>query len=116
MTTNFYVPFKYTREKNKFYFIFFCELSHKAFVVSEITSDNFENALVQAKNQVRKQFNRCHNCGKWICDELYNEETMNCVECSPREKPVICSNCKTANESNKNYCKKCGSVLIKKSI
>ena len=43
---------------------------------------SMKKAFNMAQNEVRNQFNRCHNCRLWVCHD-FNEEEKDYVECAP---------------------------------
>lgn len=45
---------------------------------------NVEQALTEAWKEARKYFNRCHECGAWVCDGHYNENVLKCLFCQPK--------------------------------
>ncbi len=48
-----------------------------------------EKAFEIAQNEAQRHFHRCQNCRQWVCDADYNEDTMMCTECSPRENVAV---------------------------
>ena len=61
----------------------------------------------------RENFNRCHKCGKWVIDAVYNAEVLECVECAPYEaEPKYCKNCGAKIEDPVKNCPSCGKKLI----
>ncbi len=73
----------YKRKKHKsgYSFIFYCDLCNKKYC-TDIIPESSTNALITAQKIAKQYFNKCHQCGKWICDEHYDENNMQCVECS----------------------------------
>ena len=67
-----------------FCFTFYCDLCDGSVTTPEYQTDAFEEALSLAQSEARRQFNMCHQCGRWICDEHYNEDEMQCIACAPR--------------------------------
>lgn len=53
-------------------------------ITSDIFDSDYEEAVRLAWQESRKYFNRCHQCGAWVCDEHYNENVMKCVLCQPK--------------------------------
>jgi hypothetical protein len=74
--------YKTHRTKDGFRFAFYCDLCETLYETEEIITDSFEDALQKGQDVARLYFNKCHKCGKWICDEHYNENVMECIECS----------------------------------
>jgi hypothetical protein len=66
-------------------FQFFCSLCEHHHTSGWISADTQEQARLLAEKEAKKYFNKCHKCGKWICDEHYNRDEMVCVECAPPE-------------------------------
>ena len=48
-----------------------------------------EKAFIQAQNEAKQHFNRCHGCRRWVCDADFNEDVGMCVECAPRQNIAI---------------------------
>ena len=93
---------------------FFCELSGALVCTSEpVLLDSSEQELRFAwESEGKKQFNRCHRCGKWVCDVVYNVETLECVECSPWEDdPAYCPHCGEKVHGGDVFCQKCKNRL-----
>lgn len=115
--------FKTMKTKDGFRFRFYCDLCSFCVETQEIKNKSYEASLAQAQEEARKYFNMCHTCGKWICDEHYNEDEMNCIICSPKEnrsKPKftatavnICPSCGTVNKNSNCFCYRCGKNLNK---
>lgn len=113
--------FKTVKTENGFRFVFFCDLCDHAEETEEIISESYEEALREAQVSAKRYFNMCHNCGKWICDEHYNEDDMQCIECSPRserKQPHIsvvtqnqCPYCKAVNANGNAFCSGCGKAI-----
>ena len=77
-----------------FCFTFYCDLCDGSVTTPEYQTDAFEEALSLAQSEARRQFNMCHQCGRWICDEHYNEDEMQCIACAPRrERRRQCGSC-----------------------
>jgi hypothetical protein len=72
------------REGSTYSFSFYCDECSAGYTTSPITAENEEAALATAKQRAQPYFNRCHKCGKWVCDIHYNEDAMQCVGCAPR--------------------------------
>lgn len=57
-------------------------------------------------------FNRCHKCGRWVIDAMYNADVLECVECAPWEgEPVFCKTCGSKVPSPGRVCPVCGELL-----
>lgn len=63
---------------------FYCSECDNNETIDLCNSDNMEQALEEAWKEARKYFNRCHECGAWVCDEHYNENVMKCIFCQPK--------------------------------
>jgi hypothetical protein len=48
-----------------------------------------EKAFIQAQNEAKQHFNRCHGCRQWVCDADFNEDEGMCVECAPRQNVAV---------------------------
>ena len=86
-----------------FCFTFYCDLCDGSVTTPEYQTDAFEEALSLAQSEARRQFNMCHQCGRWICDEHYNEDEMQCIACAPRRErrpPLI----QVSTEKTSPYC------------
>jgi len=67
-----------------FRFTFTCELCDCNHTTGRILAESVGAARIIAAREARPLFNRCHICGKWVCDTHYNEDVMQCVDCAPR--------------------------------
>ncbi|HHW23780.1 MAG TPA: hypothetical protein GXX26_13035 [Clostridiaceae bacterium] len=63
---------------------FFCSGCERSVTKETCGMNNVEQALEEAWQEARKYFNRCHDCGAWVCDEHYNENVMKCIFCQPK--------------------------------
>ena len=97
-------------------FIFYCDVSdaHVCTTGQIYQGDSEEEALLAAwQAEGREHFNRCHKCGKWVIDAVYNAEVLECVECAPYEaEPKYCKNCGIKIEEPVKVCPSCGGRLI----
>ena len=75
-----------TEENGTYRFTFFCERCDKGYTTQPIHADSVKEAFDRAQQQVRKHFNRCHSCYRWVCDGHYNEDLMMCTVCAPRKQ------------------------------
>jgi len=83
--------YKTHRTIDGFSFTFYCDLCQSSYQTEEIKTDSFVTAFQKGQEVARLYFNRCCKCGKWVCDEHYNEDVMECIECSTpeiRRKPL----------------------------
>ena len=97
-------------------FIFYCDVSdaHVCTTGQIYQGDSEEEALLAAwQAEGREHFNRCHKCGKWVIDAVYNAEVLECVVCAPYEaEPKYCKNCGIKIEEPVKVCPSCGGKLI----
>lgn len=94
---------------------FYCERSGMAVCMTKpIRAHTAEEELRLAwESEGRRQFNRCNKCGKWVCDVMYNVDTMECVYCSPwEEPPFFCPKCGAQTSQTHPYCQNCGAKLL----
>lgn len=96
-------------------FLFYCDASD-AHVCT--TKKNYQGelgyALLEAwQSEGYEHFNRCHRCGRWVIDAVYNVEVLECVMCAPYEaEPNFCKNCGAKVETPATVCPSCGKKLI----
>lgn len=93
---------------------FFCEASGTAVYTTDIISDipSRDSVNTAWEQQGRQHFNRCQQCGRWVCNVMYNTDTGRCVLCSPwEESPAYCSGCGALAVSGERYCRRCGQRL-----
>ncbi|MEA5012433.1 MAG: hypothetical protein VB100_12035 [Angelakisella sp.] len=64
-------------------FSFICALCDDGYTTGRVIADSVSEALAIARQEARPYFNRCHKCGRWICDRHYNIDEMMCAECAP---------------------------------
>ncbi len=99
-------------------YLFFCDVSgaHVLTTKKSYCLETPEKELLEAwQAEGRRLFNRCHKCGKWVIDEVYNAEVLECVECAPYEcEPNFCKNCGKKLEQPAENCPSCGKPLIYK--
>ncbi len=96
-------------------FRFFCEASGAAVSTTKpIRAETENGALLLAwQNEGKQHFNKCHACGKWICDAMYNADVFNCVDCSPWEDPPsFCPKCGAPIPTGDTFCHSCGIKLM----
>ena len=96
-------------------FMFYCDLSGAhVCTTKEIYYGDMQEEALQAAWQAegRKYFNRCHKCGKWVIDAVYNADVLECVECAPFEAEAkFCKNCGAKIEEPTKPCPTCGKPL-----
>jgi hypothetical protein len=63
---------------------FYCSAGDKKYTNEVYDSHSVEQALIIAWKESKKYFNRCHQCGAWVCDDHYNEDVMECILCQPK--------------------------------
>ncbi len=97
-------------------FLFYCDVSgaHVCTTKEIYYGDSPDAALLSAwQAEGREHFNRCHKCGRWVIDAVYNAEVLECVECAPYEaEPKFCKTCGTKIETPVKKCPACGNSLI----
>ncbi|MBQ7792875.1 MAG: zinc-ribbon domain-containing protein [Clostridia bacterium] len=96
-------------------FKFYCEASGAAVCITkQCYPAETEEELLQAwETEGKQQFNRCHKCGRWICNAMYNADTLECVDCSPwEEHPRYCPHCGSKVKSADVFCNRCGVRLM----
>jgi len=87
---------------------FFCDLSG-ALICSMKEADSPEDAW---ESGGREHFNRCRRCGRWVCDTMYNPDTLQCVDCSPwEEQPSFCPQCGAKVTEDAQFCRDCHARL-----
>ena len=96
-------------------FLFYCDVSdaHVCTTKGIYYGDTQEAALMTAwQAEGCEHFNRCHKCGRWVIDAVYNAEVLECVECAPYEAEAkYCKNCGVKIENPTKTCHKCGKPL-----
>lgn len=100
------------REGNRYQF--FCEASGVlACTTSPRRADCVQQELREAwESEGREHFNRCHRCGRWVVDAMYNADTMECVDCSPwEETPQFCPICGAKAPPGQIRCPSCAGRL-----
>ncbi len=66
----------------------------------DILSERFENqspewqkehemAFIQAQNEAKSHFHRCHSCNRYVCDSCFNEDEGLCTDCAPRQEIYV---------------------------
>lgn len=96
-------------------FRFFCESSGAAVHTTKpIRADTESEALKIAwESEGKAEFNKCHACGKYVYDAMYNADVHNCVDCTPWEDPPqFCSKCGSKTLIGDNFCRRCGTRLM----
>ena len=95
-------------------FIFYCGVSGARICsTGVIEAETPEKQLELAwSKEGRKHFNRCHKCGRWVCDSMYNPDMLGCVQCYP----VIgfqryCMVCGCRVRSYQTHCGRCGADI-----
>ena len=99
-------------------YMFFCDLSdaHVCTTKKVYSLDDPEKELLEAwRAEGSRLFNRCQKCGKWVVDEVYNAEVLECVECAPYEcEPNFCKNCGQKLEQSEKKCPVCNKAVVYK--
>ena len=73
-------------KKDGFCCTFYCDLGDDYYSICIDGVDSADDALELSKMNARLHFNRCHRCGRWVCDAHYNEGQMMCIRCAPKTK------------------------------
>jgi len=90
-------------DETAFSFIFYCDICHKPWKSTSIpfslSSDKkglwqrflrhfspawdreHEDAFERANREAMFYFNRCQDCGLWVCDDDFSEEMDQCIQC-----------------------------------
>ncbi len=66
-------------------FTFLCCLCDIGYTTGWIIASSAGEAKKIAEQEARPYFNRCHKCGRWVCDNHYNEDVMMCTVCAPQK-------------------------------
>ena len=94
---------------------FYCDLSGALVcttgVFQAVSPD--KELLLAWKTEGEQHFNRCHKCGKWVVDVMYNAEVLECVDCAPYEdEPDYCKSCGAKLTDTSKRCPVCGMPLV----
>lgn len=82
---------------------FYCDLSGA--LVCTVKADDPRSAW---ESGGREHFSFCRRCGRWICDTMYNPDTLQCVDCSPwEEQPAFCPQCGAKVHEGEIFCGRC---------
>ena len=95
-------------------FIFYCGVSGARICsTSVIEAEAPDKQLELAWNsEGRKHFNRCHKCGRWVCDSMYNPDMLGCVQCFPIfDCQRYCMACGCRVRALQTHCRKCGTKI-----
>lgn len=94
---------------------FFCDLSEALICTTPPIKGNTpeEELMIAWRNYGRNNFNKCHNCGKWVISVMYNPDVLKCVKCTPLEDyPEFCPNCGAKTLDPSYFCHMCGYRLL----
>lgn len=110
--------FSVTEENDGRVYTFFCDLSGAAVWKTKPISAPAQSVADElAWSEAKRNINSCHRCGRNVIDALYNPETMECVRCSPWQKPpVYCSSCGARLAENDLYCEVCGHKIRQEGV
>lgn len=115
INSNITADYKIKYEENGHRYQFLCGLSGAVACTTKLFDTEIsENELLEAwETEGRECFNKCHKCGKWVIDAMYNVDMLECVDCAPwQEEPLYCSNCGEAVDTCESICSKCGKPLF----
>ena len=92
---------------------FFCDIAGALLYTSgPVRAETQEQEVEIAWEDARNYFNRCHKCGKWVSNAMYNADVAECVECAPWENfPRYCAYCGKEITSAGIFCLRCGKRL-----
>ena len=110
--------FKVTEENGGRVYTFYCDLSGAAFWRTKpIRADTPDQEYALAWNEAKQKVNACHKCGRNVIDALYNVETMECVKCSPWQRPpVYCAACGAKLSEEDTFCTVCGKKIRQEGV
>ena len=94
---------------------FFCDVSNALIcTTAPVKADTPDEELTLAWNIYAKaHFNQCHKCGRWVINEMYNPDVLNCVLCTPIEEyPDFCPECGAKTNNTAYFCHMCGTRLL----
>jgi hypothetical protein len=63
-------------------FTFFCAYCGFHHNTRPIGAGSAGEAYLIAEREARKDFNGCHRCGRWVCDDHFNMTELMCLECA----------------------------------
>lgn len=96
-------------------YTFLCDISGAVVCTTEaVIAKTPEDELMFAwNNEGKNHFNRCHKCGRWVIDAMYNADVLECVDCAPYETdPKYCKSCGTKVTGSSKRCSVCGNPLV----
>lgn len=94
---------------------FYCDLSGALICTTRgiLAASQEEELLIAWKSEGEQYFNKCHKCGKWVIDAMYNADVLECVECAPyEEEPLYCKHCGIKIKEMSKKCPECGMFLL----
>lgn len=98
---------------------FFCEVSGIAVCTTQPirAETQAEELRIAWEGEGKKYFNRCHRCGRWVSDVMYNADVLECVDCAPWEdSPHYCPRCGERVPAFDIFCRKCGARLCYEGV
>lgn len=105
---------------------FFCDISNAGICTTKpICGHTQQEELEYAwESEGRHFFNKCQHCGKWVCNAMFNPDTLECVDCTPpayvasmehygfgtksMKHLKVCNNCGMMSDASVHFCKECG--------
>lgn len=94
---------------------FFCDLSGALVCTSKLIHlKTIEEELEYVwTHDCKNHFNKCHKCGRWIIDAMFNAEVLECVQCAPYEEtPNFCKTCGSKIQHADRICPSCGKSIV----
>lgn len=103
-------------------YAFYCDLSGMlvyttSVIPGSISAPGTPSELQTAWEEAKPHFNFCQSCGRNVCNEMFNADKLECVDCSPWvNKPRFCSLCGARLNEGDNNCTNCGARIQKEGV
>ena len=94
---------------------FYCDLSGALLCTTgPYRSESPEQDLEAAwEREAKKHFSRCHKCGRWVIEAMFNADALECVACAVWENTTqFCKSCGAKVSAGDAVCPKCRKHLI----